>query len=64
LICRGALVRVPPLIDEQAFSQEETTFEEDDAPDEPSPVAGRRPQLHDPGGFAPFEERARSADDE
>src|SRR2546430_16244434 len=36
----------------KAFSQEETTFEEDDAPDEPSPLPVGARNYMTPGGFA------------
>src|SRR5947199_9871684 len=36
----------------KAFSQEETTFEEDDAPEEPSPLPVGARNYMTPGGFA------------
>src|SRR5207248_3676518 len=49
---RGARVRVPVRTMSKAFSQEETTFEEDEAPDEPSPLPVGARNYMTPGGFA------------
>src|SRR5207247_10734817 len=49
---RGAPVRVPMGITSKAFSQEEPTFEEDAAPDDPSPLPVGARNYMTPGGFA------------